>query len=389
MITTPKPTEWGEGISEEDVLRKYDNRENWENEGAVLQKKFYIKKEYKTMIARDGENCIRIIQPFEWKQNRDWAIPVFYHYPVGPAKDYYLCLTKMRGQACPVCIARDSTWDEDRDLAKSMYPSYKQLMWVLDLMSDTPDQPLLYPCPKTLAVEISGQSKRKGTAGQTGVFSGPSNPRTGAPIFFDREGKGIQTKYVNVQYAADPMPLDESIMQLIDWFENVLDFPTFEMMQEAYDGHSGVLDGEQDGGGEPTGGPLYTRPEPEQLQEEVPPPECFGKEYDKYQDCDNCEVNNECSAAMEVPDPVPDPVPDSSLPTPPARVPKTAPKVAPKKVTRTAPARTPSPAKKTRVERVVAKPSLAAGAAGGGDADHKKVKEQLRASIEKRKKARG
>ncbi|KKK82265.1 hypothetical protein LCGC14_2805110, partial [marine sediment metagenome] len=348
-------------------------------------------------MGRDGENCIRIIEPYEYANTGYWGYDTYYHYPVGPNNDYYLCMVKMVGTPCHPCIKRNTLWegpDEDRDLAKTLYPSFKQLMWVLDLLADPekgedPDQPLYFACPKTLAQEIMAQSYRKGS----NTFIVPCHPTEGRPVFYDREGKGKQTKYSNVQFADEATELHPDLWEQIDWFENILDYPEFGEVRDKYEGVTTTAS---------RGDDSPTEEQPADTGEDVVLPECHGVEFGKYQDCEDCEVVESCAeeteASKQPKSPPEEPGPTTGE-TPPPKTAKAPRRLPPKTPVRrpagTAATGDSAPASKKVVKRVQAKPTRggAATSAGGedeaGEVDRKKIKDRLKDSIAKRKQARG
>jgi len=313
----------------------------------------YIVDDVEMYIPREGANVIRIVPPLEVSELAYYGLDVHFHRNVGLNNDYFLCLKRMYGKPCYVCEQQTSQlWEEDRDLAKSYFPDHRVLMWVLDLGSDDSEKLLLWSCPRTLAEEILGQSHKK----SADVYLDISDPFDGRKVFFDRIGQGRQTKYKNVQIDEEPFPLDEGLVEQLRSFSEILIVPTYEEVRDAMEGMS--LEGEEEGieehglgaaeegeeeeidldamdreglealffelGGSADQDELEEmgdddlrqlileldssqeqeeeseeQQDQEQEQEEEEPPECFGVEFDKYQDCDTCDYAPDCREEYE------------------------------------------------------------------------------------------
>jgi len=88
----------------------------------------------KQFKAATGTNRIRIL-PGTWDDNpyNNWSYKVYLHKNVGADGGNYLCLNKMRGEACPVCEASlEERNNGDEEAAKKLQYKTDHLMWVID-----------------------------------------------------------------------------------------------------------------------------------------------------------------------------------------------------------------------------------------------------------------
>jgi|GEM_PF-6020863 len=283
-----KKSVWSKkGTGQEGLKKRDGNRgERWQGES----RKGYLKSGIDGYVPPEGENCIRIVQPLEVEDLEYYGFEVHFHRNVGEDGGMMLCSKRMHktfqeaypeeevpfNRNCTECAKQTAElWENNPDEAKSYYPDWRILMWVLDLNGDDPDKLLLWSCPKSLAEEVLAQSHKKGTE----VYIDLSHPETGVKVFFDREGQGkTGTSYSGVQVSSDEYPLDDSIAEQLKMFKDLLIYPGEE--DDPYE--SDADDTEEEG----------TEHQDDESTESKP--DCYSKEYDKYEDCDTCDCADDC-----------------------------------------------------------------------------------------------
>lgn len=253
-------------------------------------------------LPNEGQNCYRILPPPELSTIRYYGLNVFFHRNILPTKDICVCLASMAalpdirevwkpmvekfGSKCPICMMQTSDlWDTNPELAKTYFPEMKVLMWVLDLMLPEDHEnymtPLIFACAKTVAKEIVLRSSKPGT----NIYIDVADPIEGVPVWFNREGKGMATKYTGVTLGDEPWPLSEEFDGAIPSLVSAVDVMTFDEIRQALSLDVGNGEG-------------YVVNIPETEQEEVEKPACFGKEFGTYQDCEGeCDFIEECEIA--------------------------------------------------------------------------------------------
>src|SRR6188474_3791960 len=79
----------------------------------------------KSFRPGEGKHRIRIL-PRTWADEdgpRHWGYEIFVHFNVGPDNSAYLCLSKMKGEDCPICnerteLSRTAKTEEEEEAAK-------------------------------------------------------------------------------------------------------------------------------------------------------------------------------------------------------------------------------------------------------------------------------
>lgn len=200
--------------------------------------KSIIKEDVERFFPREGENCIRIVQPLEVAMLKYYGMEISFHRNVGPNNDQFLCNKRMRRLYCHIDAQQsDDLWKSNPDLAKSYYPSDAVLMWVLDLKEEDPAKRNIikaWCAPVGLAEEILGQSHKR----ESDVYIDVSHPVNGRNVYFTKKKTGkaaYQVEYVTVQIAETGVPLDESVANQRQPFEQILIWPDPKDVEEAFE----------------------------------------------------------------------------------------------------------------------------------------------------------
>lgn len=203
----------------------------------------FIESELPQFRPRDGENFIRIVPPLEDDDLAGaWGVDVITHYIEGHG---WLLSPKSLDQTDhdPVDDLIRELRKIDPELEDMVKTSRKTVMHILDFNADERDGVLkLWGAPPTLVDDFVKAAKDK-RSGRTHSLEDPDN---GLPLSFDKTGTGLQTRYSAVQLERDPFPLDDQIVDEIEYFGDVLIVESDEDMRKIIDK---ILDGAQSGGG--------------------------------------------------------------------------------------------------------------------------------------------
>jgi hypothetical protein len=162
-----------------------------------------------------GDNTVRILPP-TWDDHEHYGLDVFLHRYIGSDNSSYVCLQKMKGKFCPVCVAAKAAKDAgEADEAKSLQAAHVILVWILDRSSDS-TQPVLWPMSWTIDRDIATLCHNK----RSGKVLLIDHPEEGYDVSFRRSGEGIMTRYSAFQIDRDPSPISDDG----DVMEKVLDF---------------------------------------------------------------------------------------------------------------------------------------------------------------------
>lgn len=333
----------------------------------------------KMFIPKDGKNRIRIIRPFEFEDIGFYGMEVQFHRGIGEkGEDWYgdyICnqlMSKILKQAypddeeiksmekrCYHCEHQTSElWDSDPELAKTYFPERRIWFFVHDLLSEKPSEVLLWSCPWTLHKEILGRSTKE----ESSVVIPVDHPDDGVPISFERHGKGVRTRYINVQVFKDPYPLDDDVVDRMIEFKDVLVFASFDEVKAAsLNVHISEVDSDQQVDQDQiTTEDTQLEDNVEQEEQQQPdPPSCFQKNFGEYYECD-AETDEKCEFAKECENP---PEPEVKKPRRPSRKPSK-----------------PAPAKKAPAKKAPAKNERPDGSSSSDDEKKAAIRKKIKAA---------
>jgi hypothetical protein len=191
----------------------------------------YIKSDFPVYRIQD-ENCLRPLPPHEDSQvMEDFLYEIWVHRYAGIDKKDYLCRKKMKNKKCAGCEKARELSREDPDIAKKLVASRMHIMFALDMgKKPQSEKPMLVVLPGTLGDEILRRCRDKETGGLLVL----SDPEDGRKIMFDREGKGKQTRYVNVTAGTRPVPISEKVSNKIVPIEDILKFVKNDILEEVF-----------------------------------------------------------------------------------------------------------------------------------------------------------
>ena len=158
----------------------------------------------KVFKVNDGNNFIRFLPP-TWKNPEHFGLDIYVHYGIGPDNQTYLCLHKMKGEACPICEeAKRAQDDGDDDYAKKLKPNKRVLVYLID--RDHEKEGLMaWSMPWTVDRDICKISVDK----RTGETLELDNPDNGYDIEFEKKGQKQKTEYLGIAVARRPSELGD------------------------------------------------------------------------------------------------------------------------------------------------------------------------------------
>ena len=282
----------------------------------------YVKRGViKMYVPRDGKNRLRLVQPFEIEELGFYGMEMNFHRGLGdegePLAGDYLCNARMKpilkmcypdlemSGKCFVCNQRtEDLWESNPDMAKTFFPDRRIWFLVHDLLADDPNEVLLWSCAWTLHEEIVSRSSDE----ETTVYIDVSDPVRGVPISFEKSGKGKLTKYTNVQIFKKAQPLEDEVLDSMIEFLEAIVVPEHDTVKAAFlnltvEEAALVEDIDAAANWDEDGEPDDIPDADEEIAEEEGEPDCFQKDYDKYQDCEDCEYATDCAEPPPPPKP--------------------------------------------------------------------------------------
>ena len=193
----------------------------------------YINTDLAQFTPIDGSNCIRIVPPLaDDAMATLWGIDVWTYYLAGKG---FLSPTTFDPRAQNIVLeAYKRVKADDPEEAKRLQlgGTRKTILFILDF-GDGGKEPELkvWSAPPGLVDEFIRVAKNR----RTGKLVALEDPEEGYCIFFDRIGVGKKTEYKGVTLDKEPYPLDESLLDKIPYFTDILVVPDADDLKIALD----------------------------------------------------------------------------------------------------------------------------------------------------------
>ena len=163
----------------------------------------------------DGDNRIRILPP-TWEGAKHFGLDIYVHYGVGPDRQSYLCLEKMKGEADPIAEERAiARRDEDEKYAKELEAKRRVLVYLIDRDHEK-EGVQAWAMPWTVDRDIVKVSVDK----SNGEVLPIDHPEDGYDVEFEKKGSKDRTEYLGVAIARRSSPLGKD-----EWLDYAIDNP--------------------------------------------------------------------------------------------------------------------------------------------------------------------
>ena len=181
----------------------------------------FIDDSIKLFKVADGDNMIRILPP-TWPKPKHYGLDIHVHYGVGPDRQTYLCLHKMKGEACPICEERSAALaDGEEKYAKEIEPKRRVLVYLIDRNNEK-EGLMAWAMPWTVDRDICTISRDK----KTGEALPIDHPEEGFDVMFEKKGQKDRTEYIGMQIERRDSPLGK-----LSWLEEAQDLPLTEALK--------------------------------------------------------------------------------------------------------------------------------------------------------------
>lgn len=175
----------------------------------------YLKDAVKLFKPSDKENAIRFLPP-TWDRATHYGHDIWVHFGVGPDRQTYLCLHKMKGEDCPICEERQqAVRDGDEKYAKELEPKRRVLVYLVDRNAEK-EGVQAWAMPWTLDRDVCAVS----TDRKSGEVLPIDHPDEGYDVLFDKRGAKDRTEYSGVSIDRRDSPLGKS-----EWLDFAVDHP--------------------------------------------------------------------------------------------------------------------------------------------------------------------
>lgn len=218
----------------------------------------FFDSRFMKFVPDAGFNCIRVMPP-GWPQPEHFGYDYYLHSQIGPDNSQYLCLEKMGELAkekgidgagrCPICEERRKLEREgETEEASNLKAAHRVGVWIIDRNNER-DGPKFYDMSWSFDKDIAALQINKRT-GEAILIDDPDN---GYDFEFQREGKGLATRYIGKQIARQSSPLSDDQKQQDDWLSfieehpipDVLNFYPYEYLVKVFMGGVGKKEEEE------------------------------------------------------------------------------------------------------------------------------------------------
>ena len=224
--------------------QRLQNRGGFSREGI-------FKKGARIFSPKVGEQYRLRILPPTWDGGKYYGYDVWVHYEIGSDKSSYLCLNRMKGEACPICEAANKHAN-DPVYAKKLRPKYKVVVYLID-RRDPENTPKLWAMPQQLEINIVIQSKDEDKGGNLKI----DNPDFGYDILFNTvkgKTKDIAFQYEGEKVARKSTPIaddEETICKILEHIvdnpiPSMLEFKTYDHIKKVFEGSAPISDDDDD-----------------------------------------------------------------------------------------------------------------------------------------------
>ena len=204
----------------------------------------YLDSSVKTFKVNDGDNTLRLLPP-TWDNPTHYGLDAYIHYGIGPDRQSYLCLHKMKDEACPICEERArAVRDGDEAYAKELNATKRVLVYMIDRDAEK-EGVQAWAMPNTLDRDIVKVSVDK----RSGEVLPLDHPEEGYDVMFEKKGAQMRTEYLGVQLArrasdiGDDKWLDFAVEHPLP---SMLKYYSYEHILAAFGGGGGTTSGSKE-----------------------------------------------------------------------------------------------------------------------------------------------
>lgn len=196
----------------------------------------YLSDVAKQFKCESGDQQIRFLPP-TFENAEHYGMDIYVHYGVGPDNGTYLCLHKMKGEACPICEERARAQkDGDDDYAKKLEPKKRVLAYLVD-RNDEKAGVQAWAMPWTFDRDVCKISVDK----SSGDVLQLDNPEEGYDVEFEKKGSKDRTEYIGVSIARRESDLGRNANEWLDFIQehpldSILNFYSYDHIAKAFGG---------------------------------------------------------------------------------------------------------------------------------------------------------
>lgn len=223
--------------------RQFKFVENISYESAIERTQVFVKESFinvpeaKWFAIRDGgaDHYWRPLPSF-WENAAHWGLDIWVHNNIGEYNSSYLCIKKMKNEACAICD--ESKHITNQEVLNAIAPRNRVLQLGIDRDNEVVG-PLFWAPPKAFDAALMAVATNKKTRAVRRI----ANPDQGCDVFFKVEGKKPFIKYVSHR-CEEPSVLSDDESKYVEWLSYaeryqlpyILKFHNYEFLKDAFCG---------------------------------------------------------------------------------------------------------------------------------------------------------
>jgi hypothetical protein len=242
-----------------------------------------------------------------------YLVDVYVHRGVGANEDQYVCLAKSYGKACPICEYRSSSPDLSAEEIESLRPKRRTVYAVWDRDNESKGVQIWEVAHWYMEKKLQYRAKRP----RGGGYVNYSHPKRGKSVAFTIVAKGEFKDYDGHDFVDRDEPIPVEILSSVPCVDDLIYTPSYKEVKEVFFSGLSKGDGEEAIEERSSESTIDTHQEEKIKDIDTKISICpigvnFGKDFNEYEDCDECVVKIECQAKNQE-------LEEQKTPTPPRR----------------------------------------------------------------------
>lgn len=260
----------------------------------------------------EGKHYIDVIPHIAGKYNPrvkegkpTYVLDIWVHYNIGPNGSPFICLAKNYNEPCPICEYRKELADSDQadeDVLKALNPKRRTIYNIVCYDSNKEEEKGIQIWDVShffFEQKVASIAERP----RSGGFVNWPDPDEGKQVMFERKGTGANnTQFLGHAFIDRDYTIPDEILQESRSIDELLHIPTYEEVDGILKGRKKQEVKEEQEEEKPKEEARPTRrtrkPEPEP-EEKDDCPGTFGKDIDKFDQCQTCTQYDDCATEFE------------------------------------------------------------------------------------------
>jgi hypothetical protein len=235
-----------------------------------------------------------------------YLVDVYVHRGVGVNEDQYICMARSYNKPCYICEQRNNT-DLSTEEIEALRPKRRTVYAIWDRDAEGKGVQVWEVAHWYMEKKLQARAKRP----RGGGYVNYSHPKRGKSISFSITAKGEFKEYDGHDFVDRDDEIPEEILEKVPPLDELLHLPSYEEVKVAYlctaRDEEEEIDEQEEFEEESGADNLISEKEEikkEKVEKEAKEKVCpigavFGKDFDEYEDCDECNIRLDCKSVKE------------------------------------------------------------------------------------------